>query len=70
MKEIMWHLRADRHSKAFILSMSEGSERKFSMADGIRIHMFVSEAPCGDASILVTEEESEAKVHWTGAKLA
>ena len=70
MKEIMWHLRGDQTKKAFILSMSAGADRKFSIAEGIRIHMYVSEAPCGDASILVDEHEIGAKVHWTGAKLA
>ena len=32
MKEIVWHLRGDQTKKAFILSMSAGADRKFSIA--------------------------------------
>ena len=30
--------------------------------------MYVSEPPCGDASMLELEEEDGNRVHWTGAK--
>jgi hypothetical protein len=40
---------------------------KYKLKSNIRIHLYVSEAPCGDSSMLY-KNESESDFHWTGAK--
>ena len=46
-------------------SEDDGADR-FKVKDGVRLHMYVSEPPCGDASML--ELENGSSFHWTGAK--
>ena len=42
----------------------EGAWRKFSIRDDIRIHMYCSEAPCGDASMELTMNSQQDATPW------
>lgn len=39
----------------------------FSIRDGIEIHMYCSEAPCGDASMELVMDEQDDSTPWTPA---
>ena len=65
-KEIAWLKSGQGVEKCVLLQNSEDIG-KYKMRQGVKLHMYVSEPPCGDSSILESTEEGHG-VHWTGAK--
>jgi len=51
-----------------VVERSTTSSRLFRIRDGIRIHMYCSEAPCGDASMELIMNQQDDPTPWTSAK--
>ena len=61
----------EKAAKTLILELnSDNTEGKqqFKVKDSLRVYMYVSEPPCGDASLLEVTGEQGGRMHWTGAK--
>ena len=65
----------DSHSHSVFLRQRSDHERtdqepqSFAIRDNVEIHMYCSEAPCGDASMELTMEAQEDATPWTSAPL-
>ena len=63
----------DSHSHSVFLRQRSDHERtdqepqSYAIRDNVKIHMYCSEAPCGDASMELTMEAQEDATPWTSA---